>query len=393
MVSLAMKSILTVSQKGEPMVDFILLGNSTRIALPVLQALHSTGNARCALVGSLQTKGLRWSHLCRQHAVIDFSQDDAAVRVIAQMAQQHPQALLVPFDCEAIRLVNRVQDRLTIPSIPVPRLATLNMFDDKWAFYQFCLANALPVPKTCWVGPKSNLDFNALTAELGLPFIIKPTNESGASGVQVVHSRQELAQNIVQNTAYTYSPLIAQQYIEGIDMDINLLSVNGQLRAVSVHRPGTSFIDFMHHPELEDIGEKICRYSQYSGLMNADVRLEALTGQVFLIESNPRFWATLASTVDCGLNFAAESVRRSAPTVVPRRLRSGRFYVRHPLFMPSSWWRLVFDRSERGRLLRARALDVFVLGELLQNIPAMLSRAWQRLKTRQRARRGFQAQA
>lgn len=383
--------MLTGSRKGEPMVDFILLGNSTRIALPVLQALHSMGSTRCALVGSQQTQALRWSHLCHQHAVIDFTQDDAAVRVIMQMAQQHPQAMLVPFDCEAIRLVNRVKGRLAIQSIPVPRLETLNMFDDKWAFHQFCLANALPVPKTCWVGPKSNLDFNAITAELGLPFIIKPTNESGASGVQVVHSREALEQHIVQNAAYVYSPLIAQQYIEGIDMDINLLSVNGQLRAVSVHRPAKSFIDFMHHPELEEIGEKICRFSQYSGLMNADVRLETHTGHFYLIESNPRFWATLASTVDCGLNFAAESVRRSEPSVVPRRLTSGRFYARHPLLMPSSWWRLVSDRTERGRLLRARAFDVFVLGELLRDLPAMLSRAWQRLKTRKRASAGAQA--
>ena len=361
------------------MVDFILVGNSTRLALPVLQAMHSAGNTRCALVGSQQTAALRWSHLCRLHAVIDFTQDDDAVRVINHMAQQNSHAILIPFDCEAIRLVNRVQSRLSLRSIPVPDLATLNMFDDKWTFHQFCLANALPVPLTQFVGPKSNLDFDTIESELGLPFIIKPSNESGSNGVQLVRNRHELELNIVKNDAYQYSPLIAQKYIDGIDMDINLFSVAGQLRAVSIHRPGKFFIDFMPHPKLEEIAEKICRLSHYNGLMNADVRLETKTGKVFLIESNPRFWATLASTVDCGLNFASESIKRAEPTVVPRRLTSGRFYSRHPLLMPSSWWRLVSDRTERGRLLRARAFDLYGLGLLVQEIPAKLRRSWQRV--------------
>ena len=205
--------------------------------------------------------------------------------------------------------------------------------------------------------------------------------------------REELLQKIVNNAAYDYAPLIAQQYIDGIDMDINLCSVAGQLRAVSIHRPGKFFIDFMPHPKLEEIAEKICRMSHYNGLMNADVRLDTKTGDVFLIESNPRFWATLASTVDCGLNFASESIKLSDATVLPRRLTSGRFYARHPLLMPSSWWRLVSDRTERGRLLRARAFDLYGLGLLVREIPAKLSRIWRRLTARKSTNVSTQVQA
>jgi biotin carboxylase len=368
-----------VSKKGEAMIDVILVGNSTRIALPVLQAIHSMGDTQCAVVGSEQTQALRWSHLCRQHAVIDFTRDEASLQVINHMAEQNPAAILLPFDCEAIRFVNRVQGRLSLKSIPVPDMATLNMFDDKWLFHQFCASNALPVPKTLWVGPKSNLDFSTIQADLGLPFIIKPTNESGSNGVQTIHSLEELEQKILNNEAYVFTPLIAQKYIEGIDMDINLFSVDGQLRAVSIHRPHKSIIDFMPHPELENIAERICRCSQYSGVMNADVRLEANTGHVYLIESNPRFWATLVAAVDCGLNFAVESIQRTEPSVVPRRLSAGRFDGRHPLLMPSSWWRLVSDRTERGRLHRARAFDVYGLGELVRDIPRMFKRGWRRM--------------
>ncbi len=364
------------------MAEVILLGNSARIALPVLQALHCAGYTRCAVLGGADTWGLRWSQLCHQYLRIDLRQDDAVVQVINRMAQHNPQAILLPFDCEAIRLVNRVQGRLELKSMPVPDLSTLNLFDDKWAFYQFCVAHDLPVPKTRFVGPKSNLVFNALQADLGLPFIVKPTNESGSHGVQVVHSRAELEQKILNNACYQFKPLIAQTYIEGIDMDINLFGVAGQLQAVSVHRPGQSFIDFVPHPKLEEIAEKICRFSHYNGVMNADVRLDKNTGDVFLIESNPRFWATLASTVDCGLNFAAECLKPTEPCLVPLRLTSGRSYTRHPILRPSSWWQLISDRTERGRLLRAKAFDLYSLGQLMMDVPAILKRAVKRVCSR-----------
>ena len=360
------------------MFDYILLGNAVRIALPVLQAIHCAGLGRCAIVGGDDSLGLRWSRLCCQHVLVDLQNDEAALQVINHLAQTNPQAVLVPFDCDAIRFVNRVKDRLRLKSMPIPELATLNRMDDKWAFYQFCLTHGLPVPLTLFVGPKSSLDFNAIQTELGSPFIVKPTNESGSNGVQLVHSREELLQKIVNNAAYDYAPLIAQQYIDGIDMDINLCSVAGQLRAVSIHRPERTFIEFMAHAELEDIADKICRFSHYSGVMNADVRLDK-TGAFFLIESNPRFWATLDSTVDCGLNFAAESLKQSDPSVVPRRLISGRSYRRHPFLRPSCWWRLVSDKSEKGRLLRARAFDWYVIGQLVLDTPAMLRRLWQRV--------------
>jgi carbamoylphosphate synthase large subunit len=268
---------------------------------------------------------------------------------------------------------------LTLATLPLPEPATLDMFDDKWAFHQFCLGHGLPVPLTLWVGPKSALDFNALTAALGLPFVIKPTNASGSVGVVVVHGREQFQQDIMDKPGYDFSSLIAQQFIAGADMDINLLAHQGLLRAVSVHRPGAQYIEFAGHSQLEAIAQKLSQLSHYSGLMNVDARLENGSGRVFLIESNPRFWATLASTVYCGLNFAEASLQAVAKGTEPLRLNSGRYHLRHPLFRPSCWGTLLLDRGPRGRLLRARTFDLYALGELIGQVPAMLKRMTGRL--------------
>ena len=302
------------------------------------------------------------------------------LRRINELAEKAPRALLIPFDCEGIRMVNRVGSRLPFASIPVPDLPTLDMFDDKWRFYQFCLANALPAPATRWIGSKQELDFDAIEAQLGLPFVVKPTNCSGSLGVRIVRTRNIFDQEILHNPRYQHAPLIAQRYIDGMDMDINLLSVYGRLCASSIHRVEGSWMDFVRNPALQEIAEKLCRASGYHGAMNVDVRLDKRTGEVFLIESNPRFWASLVAAVGCGLNFVAESVRPCLPGEAPRQLTSGRFHTRHPLLRPAAWHQLFSDKGEAGRLLRARLFDLYSLGQLAQQMPGMASRVLVRSK-------------
>lgn len=355
------------------MTTFVLIGTSVRVALPVLQAVRSFADATCVLAGSKETLGLRWSRLCKRHVLIDFDDDDNSVRLINRLAEQAPQAILIPFDCSGVRLVNRVRSRLQLDAVPVPDTPTLDMFDDKWRFYLFCRANSLSAPSTRHVGPKSNLDFSALEAEFGLPFVVKPTNCSGSLGVQIVRSRKDLDEQILNDARYEDGSLIAQRYIDGVDMDINLLSIHGRLSAFSIHRTEGSWIKFVPNAELEEMTWKLCRDSGYHGVMNVDVRLEKGTGKSFLIESNPRFWATLAAPVGCGLNFLAESIQPSRSADGPRRLTSGSYQTRHPLLTPAKWRQLCSDRGEAGRLLRARLFDLYSLGQLAQEVPWM---AW-----------------
>src|SRR6185369_9029270 len=182
----------------------VVVGNSVRIALPVLQAAYAMGEESCILAGTRETLGLRWSSLCRRHVLIDLDDDARSVRLINGIAQED--------------------------------LPALEMLDDKWRFYRFCEAHALLMPATRHVGSKANLDFGALEAGLGLPFIVKPTNSSGSMGVQIVRNRADLEEKIRGNAAYRFGPLIAQRYIDGVDMGINVLSLRGQLCAFSIHR-------------------------------------------------------------------------------------------------------------------------------------------------------------
>ena len=358
------------------MIEFILVGRSTRIAIQVLQAIRSFSDGKCVLMGDGATVSLRRSTLCEEHVLINLDgvNDEHFVHLVNKRAEKTSEAVLIPFDCAGMRLADRIRRRLKLNMIPTPVLETLNMFDDKWTFYKFCVKNSILVPETRFIGTKHDLNFDAVTTQLGLPFILKPTGESGSLGVQIIESQHQFEEKILNNPNYEFGRLIAQRYIAGADMGISLLSVNGRLCSYSIQRPTGTRFDFVANAYLQEVASKICQTSGYDGVMHVDVRLEIETGKLFLIESNPRFWASLTASVWCGMNFVADSINPPSESTEVKQLTSGTFNTRNPLIWPSSWRSLAFDHGPGGRLLRAKALDWFTFVNLLSELPLMALR-------------------
>lgn len=355
---------------------FLLLGKSNRVAIEMMQAVRSSHRARCLVAGDEASLPLRWSAHCEQHMLTDLSGsgDDRFVDGLNQLAEQTPEMMLIPFDCDGIRMANRVRSRINIAIAPTPDLLTLDMLEDKWRFHEFCTKHSLSVPETVLIGSKSELAFDVVVAELGLPFVLKPTNESGSLGVQIVESLRQFEEQVLNNAAYVHHPLIAQQYIDGIDIDLSLLSIQGRLSAYAIQQTAGCQINFLTNAYLEEVAQKICGDSAYHGVMHIDARIEKQTGKVFLIESNPRFWASLTACAWCGLNFVAESMRQIPTAEGACQLSAGTGYNRHPLLMPSLWPCLVSDSGERGRLLRAKVFDLYTFGNLVRELPLMVFR-------------------
>ncbi|WP_019140149.1 ATP-grasp domain-containing protein [Noviherbaspirillum massiliense] len=372
------------------MVNYIVVGKARYLAVAVLQAIRSFTGAKSILIGEKETAVLAWSSLCRRQVTIrlDGSEDEKFVSLINRLAEQMPHLVLIPADCDGIRIINRVRSRIWLKIAPIPDLPTLQMFDDKWHFHQFCMRNGLSVPATRYIGSKFDLDFDAVASELGLPFVIKPINQSGSIGVQVVRGKAQFEEAVRENPEYRCGPLIAQRYIEGDDIDLSLLAVRGRLSAVAIQRVYGREVRFVPNAYLEEAAAELCRLSGYNGVMHVDARIEKGTQRVYLLESNPRFWASLAASVWCGLNFVEQSIERPPFTNSVHRLTAGTASTRHPLMRPSSWPRLLTDRGARGRLLRAMVFDLLAFTDLLRAPPLLL---WQHtggwLSTRSRSAR------
>lgn len=360
------------------MASFVVVGKSKYVAMSVLQALRAFTNEPCFVVGSEETESLERSSLCAQQSTVqlDGSQDEDFVAVINRLFEKMPDLIIVPGDCDAIRITSRMRDRLEPQIIPIPELATLEMFDNKWSFHQFCVQHTLSVPEACFIGSKFDLDFDAVAAELGVPFMVKPLNQAGSFGIHVVSSAAEYESAIRSNPNYRYAPLIAQRYIDGVDIDLSLLSIGGELSSFAIQSVQGPKINFLPNAYLEKIAADICRLSGYHGVMHIDARIDTRTKKVYLIECNPRFWASLTASVWCGLNFVQESIRAGmAPSAITgvRRLTAGTAYTRNPWLRPTTWLPLMWDVSARGRLLRSVAFDPYTVIDFSRELP---SKAW-----------------
>jgi predicted ATP-grasp superfamily ATP-dependent carboligase len=352
-------------------INFIVSGNCRRVVSAVLLAIRSFTDAKCIVLGGQATRPLRWSSLCKGQVTVDIdgADDTGFIETVNRVADANPHVILIPADCDAIRLANRVRGRLKVKTTPIPGMSTLDMFDNKWQFHQFCSGLGLPVPATQFFASKREMDFKAIVSEIGLPFVVKPLDRAGSTGVHIVHGAEDFEVSIQDNADYDFGPLIAQRFIHGTDVDVSFLSYGGRLSAFAVQQASGSRIVFQSNPALEALARELSDASSYHGVMHVDARVEDGTGKVWLIESNPRFWASLTASVWCGLNFVAESLVPAPKDAGVRALTAGSASIRHPLIRPSAWRGLLADRGGRGRLLRAMAFDPPALGEFARELP------------------------
>ncbi|MDB5821791.1 MAG: ATP-grasp protein [Herminiimonas sp.] len=351
--------------------DLIVVGSNPKLTLQVLLSAHSHSRTKSIVIGDSLCRPIGRSTLCeRFHSVeLGGAQDERFVTIVNQLASEHPGALLVPADCEGIHLLHRTAARLIVGGIPYPAPATLDMLNDKWSFYQFCIANGLRTPETIFIGDKGDLNFDEAASRLGLPFILKPTNQAGGEGVHIIYDEIYYLSQILNNANYQFSPLVAQRFVPGADGGLSVFSLRGQLCALAIQKYVRGGVRFVENEYLEKIAADICRLCEFHGVMNLDVRMED-GGEVYFTEANPRFWATTFAAVWAGLNFVAESVEAIGPQENIKKLTDGTFHHRrHPLIRPEAWPYLVLDRGQRGRMARAMTFDLYVLPQFIGSLP------------------------
>lgn len=350
--------------------SFIVVGAGRGLVLQVLLAIHTFTKAECIVMCAKGAGFLRFSRLVSEYREIDFSgaDDDRFVASVNRLVEDLPELVLIPTDCEGARMMMRVRNRLKARMIPAPDSTMLDCLDNKWRFYQFCKECGLNTPPTRFFGDKHELDFASTALELGGSFVVKPLSQAGSKGIVLISSEEDYRRNILDDDAYQYKPLIAQRYIRGTDVGLNLLSFKGKVTAIAIqqrHYPQNEAarISFFQNDYLISVAHTIARESAYEGVMNIDARIEHGSGRVFLFECNPRFWRSVLASAWCGLNFVGETIEPSLKAGNIRMLTAGSADTfDHPLFRPSLWRHALFDRGHRGRMVRAMMSDICLLG-------------------------------
>ncbi len=181
-------------------------------------------------------------------------------------------------------------------------------------------------------------DLRQWIAKVGLPTVLKADGTSGGDGVKIVHTLEEAEQGlrdlqapplltraakralVDQDERLVWPALVrrrpvvnGQVFVSGVEATSTIACWKGTALA-SLHFEVLKKADSMGHAtvvrliennEMANVSEKIVRGLNLSGLLGFDYMLEAHTGQVYLIEINPRATQVGHLTLGPGRDLAA----------------------------------------------------------------------------------------
>jgi hypothetical protein len=285
----------------------LLVGFSFALPYHVMRCAVDAGLS-VHVLGNGPAGGLRHSRFCDGYhpAAFDHTSSDyvVAAEEIRSLVAREGFDVVFPSDDVSTRLLAAVKNVIGVRTSAIPSLSGFDLLNDKWNFYQLCVDHYVRVPSSRLYEDVDELYYELSAGLFPLPVTIKPTNRSGAVGVHHILSQRDMA--ILQGI--DFGPVLAQRFIKGRDVGINVLCDRGKVVAYNIQeRAGRSFRLF----EDPDLLANVVRAVAAAGLhgpANIDAILEDDTGLGYLLECNPRFWYTIYMSMVLGQNFVEMSL-------------------------------------------------------------------------------------
>jgi biotin carboxylase len=321
----------------------LLLSSGPPLSLKALYCLNAIG-FEADLIDLREPSMARYSRYRSRYLRLDPPADEADHARLAELLQSmrdRRYATVIPCDIFSAGLLYDAAPLVsTLPIFPTSSFATLNQLDDKWAFHQLLLKQKLPTPDGMLVTPDESDDPPAVSDDW-YPLLIKPLEAESGHGIVRVDDAETLARQL---RGIAHEPVMLQKFVEGSDLDVSLIAVDGQIKAHVVQSRSTpGALRFTASMRAVELACRVIESTRYTGVANIDMRISAPSGEILILECNPRLWFTLHASAWRGINFVELGVRLArGDEIYPTTPESGLYYLhghllRHMAWKPTSW--------------------------------------------------------
>lgn len=378
----------------------VLTHDDDTIAFAVVRCLQVAQRFGVELLTGHAGSPLRRSRSCAVH-LADLSTPALLLEAVRRISSSGPRPVVIPLHEPMIIEVGRMESALRefadLALIPHPR--TCEAIDHKGTFHRLMRRYGLPVPIS-WQ-PSDGLG----SAELLLlkrangPVLAKPCLGYGGRGIVSFDSIERAIESVTTN-----DDVVLQEFIPGADIDCSILCNAGEVVALAIQRATVPSVrsygaaiglEFVDHESVRAVAERFAAATSWSGVAHLDMRIDQQTGDVLLIEVNPRYWATLMGSLARGVNFPAAHCDLSLGREVPHAAtRPGQWLSVHSMVLTPGETLSVLRRHPRALAhvdLRTVVADprveaTLVLGELRRRVASRLHRTRARLRNLRRGR-------
>ena len=300
----------------EKLVVMILEGNF-RLTGAVLFCLSREPQIVVHMLSRQALSPYRYSRYVRAHHYFPVENSDAQFVAFArQLATETGARVFLPVDVPGMRftIAHRQQLAPQLHVLPLPTADAYEIATDKGRLAAFMQKHAIPAPDTILdLGP----GLADRLARLEFPALLKPVEGDGGHGITLHKTQADLLRAVADLPAG--SRYLIQNCLDGYDIDCNVLYQDGQLVAYSIQKgiiPAasdylpTTGIEFVHNQAVVDVANQLMTALRWNGVAHLDLRFDARTNQIRVIEVNTRFWLTVVgSAITARVNFPVLACR------------------------------------------------------------------------------------
>jgi hypothetical protein len=311
--------------------NVLLLGGILTLTARVARCLDRAG-MRPVILGTDQIRPLALLPECKRYIPwtgVRWVNGELfnASEGFAAACHEHHIDVVIPADLDTSLFLSRQTDlppgvRIG-PLAPADRLIDLH---NKWSLAQRMQRIGVRHPDSVLARDLHEL----LEHGLSYPILTKPLDASDGVGIQRHQSADDLAAFSKAATSVRW-PLLVQEFVQGIDVDMSFMAVDGKVVAHSIFEHGGRSRRFFEDDRVRASVEKIVADAQYSGVGHVDTRYDPERDDFFVLEINPRFWGSLLYEAYAGVNYPALYVQHALSQREGEVPRTTPGHVRLPL--------------------------------------------------------------
>ena len=292
----------------EKKLNILLLAGSGALNLKVVYCLNAIDNIKVHICSSTPDNLVKFSRYKEHFFHLPWiEKPESCIANIKQYCIDNKINIIIPGDVNATAFLFEHQNSFPAAIFPCCSKDMLDQLDNKWRFAKTLLSNHIRTPKTLLLTNKQTI--KSITDSISFPIMVKPIYGESSHGVVLVENQKELMQHLEGNSQYAQLPLIVQEYIPGIDIDLSFIAKEGKILISDVQRwLNEDELSFEANAEVSQLSKDIVCAFNYSGVGHFDMRLSSVDNLVYVIECNPRFWFSITAAMAQGLNFVEQGI-------------------------------------------------------------------------------------
>lgn len=292
----------------------LLIQADTTQTLPMARELSKKGYEVHAVVSCKLTYGYGCRFVRKKFIFKDYENVDEYFKFILDILKKDNYSILIPMADHGAMVLSKYKDKLSeYVKFTVPDFSVFEKGFDKEKLMSACQKGNYPHPRTVIVDSDNLDDTNA--KNLKYPVLIKPNQSCGARGITPVADYNTL-RYIFPKIVNEYGSCHIQEYIPegGAQVEAQLyVDKNGNLVQSSViykyrwypNKGGSSCCNrSCENPGLIDTLHRLLKDIGWVGFADFDTIEDPRTGELLIMELNPRVPACVKTNFAAGINWA-----------------------------------------------------------------------------------------